>query len=98
MRRSRNPNSEYQFQLQVCDAAQKLGWFPVYHFETRGSVPGWPDLTLIKERIVYAELKDKYGKLSFYQEDMLTRLREAGAEVYVWRPQDWDAALEVLQR
>ena len=97
MRRSRNPNSEYQFQLQVCDAARKLGWHPVYHFETRGSVPGWPDLTLIRERIIYVELKAKGGKLSDYQEDMLMRLKNAGGECYVFRPQDMDEVIEVLK-
>ncbi len=89
---------EYDFQVQLCADARKLGWFPVYHFETRGSVPGWPDLTLMRTgRIIFAELKVKGGKLSPHQQDMLQRLRDTGSEVFVWEPDDMDEIAEVLR-
>ena len=89
---------EYKFQVQVCQAARQLGWMPYYHFETRGSVPGWPDLTLVRERIVFAELKTGSVGVTLHQEDCIQRLREAGGEVYVWRESDWDELLGILEK
>ena len=50
---------------------------------------GFPDLVIVGTRTVYAELKSAKGRLSPEQQTWLTRLRNTGAEVYVWRPADW---------
>ena len=58
---------------------------------------GWPDLTLVRgSRLVFVELKGDKGKLSPHQERVLGLLRQV-AEVYVWKPSDWDTILEVLK-
>ena len=51
---------------------------------------GFPDLVLVRERVIFAELKVGYNKLSPRQEDWLNWLgRDAGAECYIWTPNDW---------
>jgi hypothetical protein len=64
----------------------------------QGDAKGWPDLTLVRERIVYAELK-VYGRpLRSEQAAWLDALARAGAaEVYVWDETDWqDGTIERL--
>lgn len=58
---------------------------------------GWPDLVLVRDRIVYAELKSDVGVLTDGQERWLGWLAFAGAEKYVWKPKDWTKITEVLK-
>lgn len=79
--------SEAQWQADVSKLAHLLGWRHVYHtHDSRRSAPGFPDLVLVRERVVFCELKTDTGKLSPAQRDWLTALYGAGAEVYVARP------------
>lgn len=57
---------------------------------------GMPDLVLVRERVVFAELKMPAGRLSADQEAWLTALRGAGVEAYIWRPTDWPSIERVL--
>jgi VRR-NUC domain len=57
---------------------------------------GQPDLILIRERVVWVELKAAGGRLRPAQKRVLEALRQAGQEVYVWWPQHLDEAREVL--
>jgi hypothetical protein len=59
-------------------------------------IAGLPDLLLIRERVVWAELKAAGGRLRPTQKRILEALRQAGQEVYVWWPQHLDEAREVL--
>lgn len=69
---------------------------------------GWPDLTLVRlrdGRLVFAELKGtgsdgkKRGTLTPDESRVLDWLRRIpGAEVYVWWPNDLDAAARILAR
>lgn len=53
-------------------------------------MPGFPDLVLVRPpRLVFAELKAERGRLTAEQEHWLDVLRQAGAEVYVWKPKNW---------
>ena len=99
--------SEAEFQRWVMELADVLGWSTVHFrpamtskgYRTPVSGPlgkGWPDLVLVRERVIFAELKSDKGKLSLEQDYVLGELRNAGAEVYVWRPQDRDEIGEVL--
>lgn len=54
-----------------------------------GDGKGWPDLILIRERILVAELKSARGALSAEQRRWLDDLARAGVEAHVWRPADW---------
>ena len=102
--------TEAQFLRQLVDLAAILGWHYV-HFRpaqtSRGwRTPvqgplgkGWPDVTLVRERdrrLVFVELKSATGKLEPEQERVLSILRAAGCETYVWRPADLDEAYRVL--
>lgn len=89
--------TEKDWQKQVVDLAKVLGWRCYHPFLSKWSEKGWPDLALIRERVVYVELKRAGGKLSEHQSDWLDALRAAGAEVYVWYPCDFDRAAQVLQ-
>ena len=99
--------TEAEFQRWVTELAEVLGWTHVHFrpamtskgYRTPVSGPlgkGWPDLVLVRERIIFAELKSEKGKVSLEQDFVLEELRRAGAEVYVWRPSDRDKIGKVL--
>lgn len=101
--------SEADWEKQLVALARLNGW-KVAGFRTaqvgkswqtpvRHDAKGWPDLVLVrpKDRILFVELKTDKGRLSKEQEVWIRMLEEAGQEVYVWRPSDWDEAVEVLR-
>jgi hypothetical protein len=96
--------TESQFQKQLTDFATLTGWKWV-HFEramndrgywrTPVSGPlgkGWPDLVLVhpqQKRLLFVELKTDKGPVSIAQQGVLADLGVA-AEVYIWRPSQWE--------
>lgn len=90
--------SERQFQQQVIELAQWLGYWVWHDEDSRKNARGLPDLILVKDRTIFAELKKERGKVRPAQIDVMQRLREAGAEVYLWRPSDWPEIEAVLRR
>lgn len=99
--------SEKEWQAQVIDLADKLGWTHLHvrrsigkgrRWTTATNLDGWPDLTLIRPtpehdgEIVFVELKSETGKVEPEQEAVHDLLRRAGHDVYVWRPSDLEAA------
>lgn len=100
--------SEEQFLREVLRLAKGYGWRS-YHARparcadntwrtaVQGDGKGFPDLVLVRERIIVAELKAKYGKPSSHQTEWLYALSNAGAEVYTWWPKDWDAIARILE-
>jgi len=103
--------TEAQFQALVVDMARVLGW-RVAHFRRatmangRTVTPvaadgaGFPDLVLVHPDggVLYRELKTNRGKVAPHQRAWGEALVEAGADWAVWRPADWPAVLEQLQR
>ena len=88
---------ERHFQQAVMDCARLLGWRVYHTFDSRRSNPGFPDLVLVRDRVVFAELKTERGQLSRDQAEWLDALGAAGAEAHLWRPADWptiDATLK----
>lgn len=89
--------SEKEFQAQVIQLARLHGWI-VAHFrpaQTRkgkwvtpvaADGKGYPDLVLVRDRVIFAELKTDTGKLTPEQEQWHERLKAAGAQAEVWRP------------
>lgn len=78
--------------------APTLGWTLSYHtLRSRGSESGFPDRVLVRERVVYLELKKATGKLSAAQKRWTLALLEAGAEIYVARPADFDDITAILR-
>ena len=83
----------------IMELAHVLGW-RVAHFRPARTQGGWrtpvagdgkgfPDLVLVRERVVYAEIKREREALRPEQELWRDWLAAAGQEYYVWRPQDW---------
>lgn len=99
---------EKDWQRDVISLARTLGW-RVAHFRAvktptgyrtpvQGDGAGFPDLCLVRDRIVFAELKNERGRVSPEQQQWIAALEQAGVEAYVWRPGDLDQVLAVLQR
>ena len=101
--RERHPTSpkcsKKDWQSQVKELAAKLGYKRAYHtFDSRRSDSGFPDLVLVRDRVIYLELKREKGKLSDSQIEWLTALVKARAEVYVARPRHLQLLAQVLGR
>jgi hypothetical protein len=91
--------TEKQFERQIKELASMLGYAYYHTWNSIRSEKGYPDLTLAKPgRLLFAELKSDTGKLSDKQREWLEVLNAAGAEVYTWRPADWDGIIEILRR
>ena len=94
---------EKDFQRRVEEYARLEGWH-VYSVpdSRRVSLSGYPDLTMwrvLDKRLIFAELKREKGRLRPQQEVILEELRQLGvAEVYVWRPSNWNEILDTLRR
>jgi hypothetical protein len=86
-----------------------LGWH-VAHFRPAKTENGWrtavsadgkgfPDLVLVRERVVWVECKGQHERVSPEQVAWGEWLVAAGEEYYVWRPRDWeDGTVERILR
>lgn len=90
--------TEREWQREVVSLAKHMGWRHYHTHDSRRSEPGWPDLALVRDRLVLAELKTETGRVSAAQERWLTLLSSAGVETYLWRPSDRDEVMRVLSR
>ena len=99
--------TEADFQKQVIDIAHAFRW-RVAHFRKARTNKGWrtpvgadgkgfPDLVLVRDRVIFAELKQDGRYPNDDQRDWLAALNAANAETYVWRPKDFDQIKEVLR-
>ena len=89
--------SEKQFQQAVIDFAILKGWKYYHTYNSRRSVPGFPDLVLVRERVIFVELKREGGKLTEAQHEWCAAISHAkNGEVYIWRPSDWPEIERVL--
>lgn len=82
------PVSEKDWQTSVIEIAGVGGWRHYHTHDSRRSAKGFPDLVLVRERVIYAELKSQVGRLREDQGPWLEALAAAGQEVYLWRPSD----------
>ena len=91
--------SEAELQAAVIECARLLRW-RVAHFRPARTARGWrtpvaadgagfPDLVLVRERVLYRELKADEGKLRREQAEWVSALAAAGCDAEVWRPEDW---------
>jgi hypothetical protein len=89
--------SEADWQRTVLDLAYAFHWLAYHTFDSRRSQPGFPDLVLVRDRVVFAELKTERGKPTSSQNLWVGKLVRAGAEVHVWRPSDWPDVVLALR-
>ena len=89
--------TEKEWARQVAELARMLSWRRYHTFRSTRSTPGFPDETLVRDRVIFLELKTETGKLSDAQKDWLSALLKASAEAYVARPSDLEDLAEVLQ-
>ncbi len=91
---------EKEWQKRVEDVLRQYGWLVFHTLRSKGSTPGYPDICAVKgERLLYAELKTEKGRLSEAQNEWMDALaRVPCAEVYIWRPSQFDEVLEVAGR
>lgn len=66
-------------------------WKAYHSYFSDRSEAGWPDLVLVRERIVYVELKTMKGAVTPAQREWHDALVFAGGETYVWRPCCWNS-------
>ena len=88
--------SEKQWQTELVTAAKDLGWKVSHAWTSINSAAGFPDLVLVRDRLIFAELKTMRGKVTTAQREWLWALQKAGGECYIWRPSDFTKALEIL--
>jgi hypothetical protein len=98
---------EAEWFRQVVEIAEMFGWSWAHFrpartqrgWRTPVSGPlgaGWPDLTLVKgDRLLFVELKREKGRPKPDQVFVLQLLGDA-AEVYIWRPSDFEDVARIL--
>jgi hypothetical protein len=95
--------TEKQFEQQLIGSngkpgiARVLGWRCYHTLRSKGSEPGYPDWTLVRDRVVFLELKREQGVVSDTQRDWIAALLNGGAEVYIVRPHHLEAITAVLR-
>jgi hypothetical protein len=103
---------ESEWQKKVIQIAHGLGWKIAHFKgvamrRQNGTVffctpvsadgAGWPDLVMTKgKRLIAAELKVGYNRVSDTQKGWLTSLAETGVETYVWKPTDLEEMSKIL--
>ena len=87
---------EKEFQAKVISLAKQLGWLYYHTHDSRRSEPGFPDLILVRERVLYRELKTEKGRLTKAQKAWGDKLTAAGADSAVWRPSDMQEIVKQL--
>ncbi len=103
-KRRASDNAEQRFQYQVEKLATLKGWWHFHVVNPRTQTAGLPDLVLLRERVVWIELKatslltGRTGKLRPAQERVIDMLLAAGQEVHVITDSsdDWLKVQEVL--
>lgn len=75
--------------LHIRPARTEKGW----RSALQGDGVGWPDLLMVRVRILAVELKSDTGQVTDAQDNWLNVLTRAGVETHVWRPADWHSGL-----
>lgn len=87
----------------VLDLAAVLKWRTA-HFRPARTESGWRtavsgdgkgfvDLVLVKDRVLFVELKSMTGRQSREQIEWMIDLRAAGADYRLWTPTDWTSGV-----
>ena len=88
--------TEKAFQAEVVDIAKRLGWRVYHTYNSRRCEPGFPDLVLVRDRVLFRELKTEKGKMRSAQEEWGQSFKTAEADWKVWRPSDMREIIQTL--
>ena len=78
--------TEKQFQAHVALVARMKGWLVYHTYDSRRSEPGFPDLVLVREKVLFRELKTDQGRVSPAQKVWAETLEQAESDYKLWRP------------
>jgi hypothetical protein len=94
------PILEKEFMAQIAQLARIRGWRVFHDYDSRRSVPGFPDMLLIRgEQILVFELKVGRRKTTPEQEDWLAAFLNTGkVGAYTLRPTDWPLIETLLEK
>lgn len=90
---------ETEYQNQIIELAEPLGWAVWHDNDSRRNHGGFPDLELLRGvTMLRLEIKTEDGKVQPAQEAYIARLKKIKF-VYadVIRPGDWDELIKVLE-
>jgi hypothetical protein len=103
--------TEAELQDNIVTLAHLFGWKAAHFRPARTSQgwrtpvgydgKGWPDLVLVRERVVYVEVKGSSASARLTPEQIAWRewLSDAGAEWHLWTPADWtESTVEAVLR
>lgn len=93
---------ERTLQDTVIRMARNLGWLVMHPYDSRRTVPGYPDLTCVhpEHGVVWMELKvqdPRKGRVRKEQREWLDALSAAGQKAYLVRPADMDRVEQILR-
>ena len=86
--------SEKHFQAQVIDLAKKCGALCYHTYDSTRCEPSFPDLVIVKNKVLYRELKTEKGRLTKAQKAWGDKLTAAGADSA--RPSDMQEIVKQL--
>ena len=90
---------EKEWMQQVIDLARMLGYLVYHTHNSIRSEKGYPDLMCIRPpRLIVVEVKTLKGRLTPEQKKWLEWFKACGVETYVWRPNQLEEIIEILQR
>lgn len=93
-------DDEADLDAALVKEAKRTGWLTYHTRNSRKSEAGFPDRVLVRgNRVIFAELKSRTGRLTAAQETWRDVLNAVGGNVeyYVFRPTDWPAIVEALK-
>lgn len=88
---------EKSFQQAVVDLAKKNGWLVYHTYDSRKSTAGFPDLVLVRERVLWLELKVHPNKPTAEQLRWIDALKAAGQWAWVLYPEEWANVVNLLE-
>jgi hypothetical protein len=92
-------HEEADFQAQIVELAESVGWAAWHDNDARRNRAGLPDLELLRgATMLRLEVKTEDGKVSGAQEAYIARLKRIKfVHADVVRPSHWDQLVEILQ-
>lgn len=81
--------TEAELQNLVAELCAELRLLYYHTYDSRRSVPGFPDCVIVGKSVLFRELKSDSGLLHPVQRRWGSWIRRAGGDWCVWRPRDW---------